>query len=175
VNVVLDTNVLAAAFFSSGGTCAEVYRACLAHHALFRSDELTGELKNALTGKMRMPGVRVEANLAEFIAAAGLRKPHRLPSSACRDPRDLHVLGLADAARAGVIVTGDADLLTLGTFRGIRIMRPEPALRVLTGSPPAPRPYPGTATGGLKAGERRARYRRRRTGRRAKRSSRRRS
>jgi len=168
VNVVLDTNVLAAAFFSSGGTCSEVYRLCLVHHALFRSDELAAELKSTLAGKMKMPGVRVEANLAEFVAASSLRKPHPLPSSACRDQRDLHVLGLATAAGAEMIVTGDADLLSLGVFRGIQVIRPEPALRLLTGSPPAPRPYPRTPPGGLKAGERRSRYRRLWTGRRAK-------
>jgi predicted nucleic acid-binding protein len=40
----------------------------------------------------------------------------------CRDPDDDHVLAAALAARAEAIVTGDADLLALDTYEGIRIL-----------------------------------------------------
>jgi predicted nucleic acid-binding protein len=40
----------------------------------------------------------------------------------CRDPDDDHVLAAALAARAEVIVTGDADLLVLGAYQGIQIL-----------------------------------------------------
>ena len=42
----------------------------------------------------------------------------------CRDPRDDQVLELAVCGRADRIITGDADLLTLDPFRGIRIVTP---------------------------------------------------
>lgn len=43
---------------------------------------------------------------------------------ACRDPKDDQVLELAVCGRADWIITGDADLLVLDPFRGIRIVTP---------------------------------------------------
>ena len=42
----------------------------------------------------------------------------------CRDAKDNKYLELALAAGAGVIVSGDADLLVLHPWRGVRILRP---------------------------------------------------
>lgn len=42
----------------------------------------------------------------------------------CRDPSDDKFLEAAVAGRAEAIVTGDADLLALDPYRGIRIMSP---------------------------------------------------
>jgi putative PIN family toxin of toxin-antitoxin system len=43
---------------------------------------------------------------------------------ACRDPKDHKFLELAVSGRAGVIITGDADLLALHPFRGVEIVKP---------------------------------------------------
>jgi putative PIN family toxin of toxin-antitoxin system len=42
----------------------------------------------------------------------------------CRDPKDDKFLELAINGRADVIISGDADLLTLNTFHGIPIITP---------------------------------------------------
>ena len=42
----------------------------------------------------------------------------------CRDAKDNKYLELALAASAAVIVSSDADLLTLHPWRGLRILRP---------------------------------------------------
>jgi predicted nucleic acid-binding protein len=44
--------------------------------------------------------------------------------TACRDPRDDKFLELAMGGHADVIVSGDADLLALDTFRNIPIITP---------------------------------------------------
>ncbi len=44
--------------------------------------------------------------------------------SACRDPKDNMILELAIGGSADLILTGDQDLLTLGSFHGILIWTP---------------------------------------------------
>jgi len=46
-----------------------------------------------------------------------------------RDPEDNAVLECAEAGQAQFIITGDLDLLTLGAFRGIAILRAAEFLR----------------------------------------------
>ena len=48
-----------------------------------------------------------------------------------RDPDDVHVLACAVAAQADAIVTGDKDLLTLGSFQNIPIITVAEALKRL--------------------------------------------
>lgn len=53
----------------------------------------------------------------------------------CRDVKDNKYLELARAAGAGVIVSGDADLLVLHPWRGVRILRPAEYLAEEGGNP----------------------------------------
>ena len=50
--------------------------------------------------------------------------PEKLATKTCRDPDDLMVLGLVAPGAAQAIVTGDKDLLVLGSFKGASIMTP---------------------------------------------------
>jgi predicted nucleic acid-binding protein len=44
--------------------------------------------------------------------------------TACRDPDDDKILALAVSGQADIIITGDADLLVLDPFQGVRILAP---------------------------------------------------
>ena len=54
-------------------------------------------------------------------AISTLATPTETLSVVARDPDDNRVLECAIAAHSEFVVTGDADLLSLGTFRGIEI------------------------------------------------------
>jgi uncharacterized protein len=41
-----------------------------------------------------------------------------------RDPKDDYLLAIAVVGRADILITGDTDLLVLGTYKGIKIMSP---------------------------------------------------
>jgi predicted nucleic acid-binding protein len=61
--------------------------------------------------------------------------PPPLPAPVCRDPDDDKLLALARAAKADIIISGDQDLLTLGSFDDIPILNPADVLAKLTGAP----------------------------------------
>jgi len=56
-----------------------------------------------------------------------------LPQPVCRDPDDDAVLACALAAQVDLIVSGDADLLVLEQFEGIRIVTPAQAVKMISG------------------------------------------
>ena len=59
--------------------------------------------------------------------------PPPLPAAVSRDPSDDTVLALAVASQADLIITGDADLLTLGSHAGIPIIDPAEAINRMGG------------------------------------------
>jgi putative PIN family toxin of toxin-antitoxin system len=123
VKVVLDTNVLLAAF-AARGLCEAVFEACLASHEIILSEHILGELQRHLRGKFEVPGRQVDAILAYLRENATVVTPAKVPAGACRDRTDLAVLGTALAAEADCLVTGDRDLLDLKAFRGIPLLSP---------------------------------------------------
>jgi len=123
VTVVLDTNVLLAAF-ATRGLCEAVFEVCLAAHEIVLSEHILKELRRHLRVKFKVPASRADQVIAFLREHAALVKPAKVPASACRDHSDLPVLGTAVAAESDCLVTGDRDLLDLKEFRGIPILSP---------------------------------------------------
>jgi putative PIN family toxin of toxin-antitoxin system len=113
VRVLLDTNVLIAAFVARG-TCSELLEYCVRNHTLVTSKPLLRELAETLAGKFGYKGQETR----EVLEPALLNPP------VCRDPDDDVVLGSALAGACDCIVTGDKDLLVLERFREIPILMP---------------------------------------------------
>ena len=75
-----------------------------------------------------------ERTLGELRRFAEIVDPPPLPAPVSRDPSDDAVLALAAASRADLIITGDADLFTLGGHAGIPIIDPAEAITRISGS-----------------------------------------
>jgi putative PIN family toxin of toxin-antitoxin system len=132
VRVVLDTNVLLAAF-GARGLCEALYTACLEGHELAISEHILGELRRQLTRAFRIPAREADEIVAFVRGHSELVAPAKVPATACRDPDDLPVLGTAIAARADLLVTGDQDLLELKRHAGIPIVTPRECYERLAG------------------------------------------
>ncbi|MDE3225248.1 MAG: putative toxin-antitoxin system toxin component, PIN family [Nitrospirota bacterium] len=123
MRLVLDTNVLIAAFIAHG-TCQEVLEHCIYHHEIVGSSFLLDEFHRTLVRKFGYS--RSEAGAAEQLVHSRMIivEPQALEVPACRDPDDDIVLGTALAGACQCLVTGDADLLALVRYRGIDMISP---------------------------------------------------
>jgi uncharacterized protein len=124
MRVVLDTNVMVSFLFDPEGDLAATIGHILAQHTPLQSAETTSELRDVL----QRPKIRryvSEAKAVEFLAQLNEFSEQveiAQPIVACRDPKDDKFLSLAVAAGADCIVSGDDDLLSMNSFRGIPIL-----------------------------------------------------
>ncbi len=132
MTVVLDTNVIVAALVAKG-LCHEVVVRCLRGHEVAASAPLLDELERTLRDKFVLTPEAC-AFVKRFRAHVRLVDPEPLPVPVCRDRDDDLVLATAAEARADVIVTGDADLIVLESYRDTRILTPRQFLEAASGS-----------------------------------------
>ena len=133
MRIVLDANVIIAAY-ATRGLCQAILELCLDQHDLFVSPELINEIRKNLLKKIRLPEALAQ-EIVHFIESKSVMvEPDVHDPSTCRDPHDVFILGIATAAQADLVVTGDQDLLVLRRFRGIPILSPSSFARLLRGS-----------------------------------------
>jgi putative PIN family toxin of toxin-antitoxin system len=130
VRALLDANVLISATIRPSGTPGLIVASFLERGAfeLVLSPAIIAEVEAAV----RLPKIRKylrEPNesllwLADLAALADLVDDTSRVRGACRDPEDDAVLSAALEGRAGVIVTGDDDLLALEEYEGVAIITP---------------------------------------------------
>jgi len=137
MRIVLDSNVPLAAF-GIGGVCRNVLETCLAVHHVCLSEFILEEFSRNLRAKFRIRAEVADADLHLLRTECELVQPAEVDPDACRDPRDLPVLGTVLAANADCLVTGDGDLLSLGEFSGHPILSPRQLLdRLKESAPPS--------------------------------------
>lgn len=130
MRVVLDTNVLFAAFITHG-VCAGLYEECLLQADLVTSEYILKELAERLVTKAKFTKAEAQAVSQAVRKDAELASPTPLRKRVSRDPDDDWVLATAIAGAADVIVTGDKDLLVLKRYQGIPIVTPRGFLELL--------------------------------------------
>jgi len=123
VRVVLDTNVIVAAF-AARGLCAEVFEVCITGHNLVASEFILDEIRRSLLKKVRLPRHVVREVIEYLRDAAEIVEPDPIDSSVCKDKDDLPVIGTATKGNVSCIITGDTDLLSLKNYTGIDIISP---------------------------------------------------
>ncbi len=123
MRLVLDTNVLVAAFVARG-TCHELLNHCERAHVIVASEFILGEFETKLLGKFKVPPEKAADVLSLIRVHMEVVEPPALDEPACRDPDDDWILATALAGECACIVTGDKDLLSLGSYSEIPIIAP---------------------------------------------------
>ncbi|MEP6916794.1 MAG: putative toxin-antitoxin system toxin component, PIN family [Acidobacteriota bacterium] len=88
------------------------------------SDPIIAEVRRHLLSKFGWSEERAADAIASIAEFATHVTPSETLNAVPRDPDDNRVLECAVAADSEVVVTGDLDLLNLGSFRGMRIAKP---------------------------------------------------
>lgn len=125
MRVVLDTNVLlSAAFFP--GVCEKLLAHCFLTPSvqLVLSEHILSEFVEHGLGKLHGTTDRIDPAIAELRQRCRIVTPSAVPADTIGDADDLPVLGTAIAGQADCLVTGDKELLHLGSFHSIAILSP---------------------------------------------------
>jgi putative PIN family toxin of toxin-antitoxin system len=123
LQVTADSNVYISALVFAGRPLQFLDAARAGIFRLAISDAILAEVQRVLRDKFRWPREdldEVAAALADFTVRV---HPDQTIDAVPEDPDDNRVLECAVAAGSHDLVTGDGDLLRLGQYGGIRIMR----------------------------------------------------
>lgn len=136
MRAIIDTNVFIAGLLWRGSPHVLLEHARAGTLAVISSSTLIAELEDVL-GRAKFAAIlsktstSLERTIAEVRQLAELIDPPPLEHPVCRDSSDDHVLALALSANADMVVSGDDDLLVLGSFANIPIVTPAEAVQRL--------------------------------------------
>ena len=138
VRAVVDTNVLLSALLWRGTPHSLIEQVRAGTLTLISSPSLLTELVEVMNRPKFQPlPVRSDTDpervRSELRRLAEIIDPPPLPAAVSRDLSDDAVLALAVASQADLIITGDADLLELGSYAGIQIINPAEAIILIGG------------------------------------------
>jgi len=129
--IVADTNCLISRLLLPSSVPGRAVRQAVDHDVLLVSDATMNELADVLSRskfdcyislKDRQQFLRLLGRVAEFVGSVYTVRE-------CPDPKDDQFLEVALSGKADLIMTGDADLLTLNPWRGIAILSPAAYLK----------------------------------------------
>jgi putative PIN family toxin of toxin-antitoxin system len=127
VRAIIDTNVFIAGLLWRGSPHVLLEHAHAGTLTVISSSTLIAELAGVL-GRAKFAAIlsktstSLERTTAEVRQLAEIIDPPPLEHPVCRDSTDDHVLALALSANADMVVSGDDDLLVLGSFANIPIV-----------------------------------------------------
>ncbi len=134
MRIVLDTNVVVSALVW-GGTPYQLLQAAVdGDIELVTSPALIDELRDVLSRSHLAPRLAAKQSSVtlaiDFYSQLAIHvSPLATPRVVLDDPDDDHVIACAVASNAARIVSGDSDLLRIGTHLHIDIVNPAEAVR----------------------------------------------
>ena len=134
---VLDANVYVSAVVRPAGPPGQILQRFLQIGAfeIILSQAIVDEVLRALTypkvRKYIRPGLDPELWFEDIVVLSHLVAGNREVEGASKDPDDDKYIAAAIEGRAGFLVAGDADLLELKEYDGIRIVTPRVFLNLL--------------------------------------------
>jgi putative PIN family toxin of toxin-antitoxin system len=123
MKVVLDTNVLIAAF-ATQGLCHAVFEVCIDQHQIVLSEQILKEFASNMERKLKAPSGVVDDAVQFLRDHSSIHKAEKLLKRISRDAADDHILALADETNADYVITGDKDLLILKKYKKVPIILP---------------------------------------------------
>ena len=123
MKVILDTNVIIAAF-ATRGLCSAVLELCIDRFEVFLSEQILKEISVHLVDKIKLPSAKWQSIINFLKENCSVSPIDNKVNSSCRDENDIHVLGLAQHSSADYIITGDKDLLVLIRHDNTKIITP---------------------------------------------------
>lgn len=122
MKVILDSNIYIAAF-SSRGLCSAVFELCLDSTTIIISEHILSEVSRVFLEKIKLPSDKVSDITTYLQEHCTLKDYTQLDEKICRDSDDDNILALLKDNEVDYIITGDQDLLVLGEFDSVPIIR----------------------------------------------------
>ena len=123
MKIVADTNIFISSFFGGGTPRKVIERVIDGKDKLFVCKEILQEVASVMarpkfnvSGEYIIRFINSIEDMADYVAITGI------VTQICRDSEDDKILECALLANADYIITGDADLLILNEFQGIKII-----------------------------------------------------
>ncbi|MEW6409566.1 MAG: putative toxin-antitoxin system toxin component, PIN family [Nitrospirota bacterium] len=127
MRALFDTNVLISAFLTEGLCSKILLRANKGEFELYTCPFILSEFEENLKTKFSVANTMIKEAVTlirEVSLTVNPTDNNITVKGVCRDIDDDSVLACALAAKVDYIVTGDPDLLAVGTYQGIKIITP---------------------------------------------------
>lgn len=123
MRVVLDSNVLVAAF-ATHGVCHDLFEHCLKNTTILCSDFIAGEVERILIDRIKIPAKKV-AEITHYLKnQSQWIIPERVIIANLRDPNDHMIIATALSGAADYLITGDKGMIVLKKIKRTIIISP---------------------------------------------------